>query len=85
MLPKGTTHIVGNEKKERFIKVTSDPYFVRTSARPRQDFSYWHEWEEKWVYLGLITLDQYLSNHKFKVKQFVAAPTTQKGVSPLCS
>lgn len=68
MLPSGTTHIVSNGKKTRYIKVWSEPYLVGTSLRPRQDFSYWHEGERAWGYLGLIPFKQYLSNHNFKIQ-----------------
>lgn len=63
--PKGTTHICSNSEYTRYIKVWSDVYYVGNSKRPRQDFSYWHENEKKWVWLGLIDFTQYCKNHKF--------------------
>ena len=64
--PKGTNYIcVKSNGNVRYIKVWSDVYFVRLCKRPRQDFSYWHESERAWVWLGLIDFEQYCKNHKF--------------------
>lgn len=69
--PKGTTHIISGRLGIRYIKVRGEVETWRmTPHMKRQDFSMWSDSDVNiggWVWLGLITFEKYLKNHKAEI------------------